>query len=329
MTSSDPSGVTLLIAAASTQLIGELPEIDILVLNAGTIERKPAADHGDEIWERVLEVNLTAPFVLARELGRRMVERGSGKIVFVASLLSFQGGVNVPGYSASKGGDRSGDEGARERVGGKGRERERDRARLHRDRQHRGAASRRDALPRDPRADPRWAMGVRRRISPERSSFSPRRRRTTCMAPSFPSTVDGLHDERPHRAGAHSRQRGRRRASVRGDSCRRPDVGRDHVPDCCGAGGDPPRGEAGRSRSRGGHSSHESAAGRRGRCGGDVRSGPVDKLNDGARCAERRHRVHSRRGDSRRRSITHRLSAAVWSSCFRRRSSAARHSSRQ
>ena len=85
-------------------LIGQLPEIDILVLNAGTIERKPAIDHGDEIWERVLEVNLTAPFVLARELGRRMVERGRGKIIFVASLLSFQGGVNVPGYSASKGG---------------------------------------------------------------------------------------------------------------------------------------------------------------------------------------------------------------------------------
>ena len=86
------------------ELIGELPDIDILVLNAGTIERKPAAEHGDEIWERVLEVNLTAPFVLARELGRRMVERGRGKIIFVASLLSFQGGVNVPGYSASKGG---------------------------------------------------------------------------------------------------------------------------------------------------------------------------------------------------------------------------------
>lgn len=85
-------------------LIAELPEIDILVLNAGTIEREPAVDHGDEIWERVLEVNLTAPFVLARELGRRMVERGRGKIIFVASLLSFQGGINVPGYSASKGG---------------------------------------------------------------------------------------------------------------------------------------------------------------------------------------------------------------------------------
>ena len=85
-------------------LIAALPQIDILVLNAGTIERKPAVDHGDEMWDRVLEVNLTAPFMLARELGRQMVERGRGKIIFVASLLSFQGGINVPGYSASKGG---------------------------------------------------------------------------------------------------------------------------------------------------------------------------------------------------------------------------------
>ncbi len=86
------------------ELLGLLPDIDILVLNAGTIERKPAIDHGDEIWDRVLEVNLTAPFVLARELGGRMVERGSGKIIFVASVLSFQGGVNVPSYTASKSG---------------------------------------------------------------------------------------------------------------------------------------------------------------------------------------------------------------------------------
>ena len=85
-------------------LIERLPPIDILVLNAGTIERKPAAEHGDDIWDRVLEVNLTAPFVLARELGLPMIERGSGKIVFVASLLAFQGGITVPGYAASKGG---------------------------------------------------------------------------------------------------------------------------------------------------------------------------------------------------------------------------------
>jgi 2-deoxy-D-gluconate 3-dehydrogenase len=90
--------------ALAEQLPSETPDLDILVLNAGTIERRAAAEHGDELWDRVLEVNLSAQFVLARELGRRMVERGSGKIVFVASMLSFQGGVNVPSYAASKGG---------------------------------------------------------------------------------------------------------------------------------------------------------------------------------------------------------------------------------
>jgi 2-dehydro-3-deoxy-D-gluconate 5-dehydrogenase len=76
--------------------------VDILVNNAGTISRAPAAEHGDAIWDAVLQVNLTAPFVLTRELGRRMVERGTGKVIFTASLLSFQGGILVPGYTASK-----------------------------------------------------------------------------------------------------------------------------------------------------------------------------------------------------------------------------------
>lgn len=78
--------------------------IDILVNNAGTIRRAPAAEHGDADWDHVLEVNLSAPFVLTRELGKRMIERGGGSVVFVASVLSFQGGINVPGYAASKGG---------------------------------------------------------------------------------------------------------------------------------------------------------------------------------------------------------------------------------
>lgn len=79
-------------------------QIDILVNNAGTILRAPAAEHPDEYWDRVIEVNLSAQFVLTREIGKAMVERGSGKIIFTASLLTFQGGINVPGYSASKGG---------------------------------------------------------------------------------------------------------------------------------------------------------------------------------------------------------------------------------
>jgi 2-deoxy-D-gluconate 3-dehydrogenase len=76
--------------------------IDILVNNAGTIVRAPAAEHPDEAWDRVLEVNLTAPFLLARAIGAGMVTRGRGKIIFTASLLSFQGGITVPGYAASK-----------------------------------------------------------------------------------------------------------------------------------------------------------------------------------------------------------------------------------
>jgi 2-deoxy-D-gluconate 3-dehydrogenase len=90
--------------ALAAEVASDFPGLDVLVLNAGTIERRPAVEHGDELWDRVLEVNLTAQFVLARELGRGMVERGGGKIVFVASLLSFQGGITVPGYAAGKGG---------------------------------------------------------------------------------------------------------------------------------------------------------------------------------------------------------------------------------
>ena len=80
------------------------PVIDILVNNAGTILRAPAAEHSDEYWDTVIEVNLNAQFVLSREIGKDMVERGCGKIIFTASLLTFQGGITVPGYAASKGG---------------------------------------------------------------------------------------------------------------------------------------------------------------------------------------------------------------------------------
>ncbi len=86
------------------KVFAEFPEIDILVNNAGTILRKPAAEHPDEYWDTVIETNLNAQFVLSREIGKRMVERGSGKIIFTASLLSFQGGITVPGYAAAKGG---------------------------------------------------------------------------------------------------------------------------------------------------------------------------------------------------------------------------------
>ena len=82
----------------------ENPRIDILVNNAGTTRRQPAAEHSDEAWDHVIEVNLNAQFILSREFGREMVARGSGKIIFTASLLTFQGGITVPGYAAAKAG---------------------------------------------------------------------------------------------------------------------------------------------------------------------------------------------------------------------------------
>ncbi|KQX35654.1 2-deoxy-D-gluconate 3-dehydrogenase [Devosia sp. Root436] len=80
------------------------PVVDILICNAGTIRRAPAAQHSEADWDHVIETDLTAQFVLAQAIGRKMIERGSGKIIFTASLLTFQGGINVPGYAASKGG---------------------------------------------------------------------------------------------------------------------------------------------------------------------------------------------------------------------------------
>lgn len=81
----------------------DFPRIDILINNAGTIRRAPAAEHSDAYWDEVLTINLDAPFRLARAIGGQMLAQGSGKIIFTASLLTFQGGITVPGYAASKG----------------------------------------------------------------------------------------------------------------------------------------------------------------------------------------------------------------------------------
>lgn len=90
--------------AWTERLAKDFPVIDILVNNAGTILRKPATEYPDEYWDTMMEVNLNSQFVLTREIGKGMVSRGAGKIIFIASLLTFQGGILVPGYSASKGG---------------------------------------------------------------------------------------------------------------------------------------------------------------------------------------------------------------------------------
>lgn len=79
------------------------PKIDILINNAGSILRKPAAEHPDEYWDKIIDINLNAQFVITREIGKQMLANGYGKIVFTCSLLSFQGGITVPGYAASKG----------------------------------------------------------------------------------------------------------------------------------------------------------------------------------------------------------------------------------
>ena len=94
----DPSAV-----AALGARLGARP-IDILVNNAGTIKRAPAAEHPLDWWHEVLRVDLTSPFALTQAVARGMLERGRGKVIFTASLLTFQGGINVPGYAAAKSG---------------------------------------------------------------------------------------------------------------------------------------------------------------------------------------------------------------------------------
>ncbi len=96
----DPATPAALVDAA----VRDLGSVDLLVNNAGTIKRAPAADTTDDDWDQVVNVNLSGVFRMCRAAGRHMLARGRGKIVNVASLLSFQGGLTVPAYAASKGG---------------------------------------------------------------------------------------------------------------------------------------------------------------------------------------------------------------------------------
>ena len=84
------------------QTLAEFGRVDILINNAGMIRRSPAIDFSEEDWQVVIDVNLTSVFRLSQIVGRLMIESGGGKIVNIASLLSFQGGVTVPAYTASK-----------------------------------------------------------------------------------------------------------------------------------------------------------------------------------------------------------------------------------
>jgi 2-deoxy-D-gluconate 3-dehydrogenase len=95
-------------AAVCARLVEETVQhfgtIDILVNNAGTIRRSPAAEHPEEDWKEIIDVNLSSVFRLTQHAGRHMLKRGSGKIINIASLLTFQGGIMVPSYAAAKGG---------------------------------------------------------------------------------------------------------------------------------------------------------------------------------------------------------------------------------
>lgn len=84
--------------------LAEFGRIDILINNAGTIRRAPAVDYSEDDWSTVIEINLSSVFRLSQAVGRLMIEQGGGKIVNIASLLSFQGGITVPAYTASKSG---------------------------------------------------------------------------------------------------------------------------------------------------------------------------------------------------------------------------------
>jgi len=84
--------------------VANFGKLDILVNNAGTIRRAPAVEYSEDDWETVIAVNLSSVFRLSQLAGRHMIERGRGKILNIASLLSFQGGFTVPAYAASKGG---------------------------------------------------------------------------------------------------------------------------------------------------------------------------------------------------------------------------------
>jgi 2-dehydro-3-deoxy-D-gluconate 5-dehydrogenase len=86
------------------ETVEQFGTIDILVNNAGTIKRAPAVEHPEEYWQELIDVNLSSVFRLMQHAGRHMLQRGSGKIINIASLLTFQGGITVPSYAAAKGG---------------------------------------------------------------------------------------------------------------------------------------------------------------------------------------------------------------------------------
>jgi 2-deoxy-D-gluconate 3-dehydrogenase len=87
---------------ALANLVEQVGDIDILLNNGGTIERYPATEFPMDAWDKVIQVNLSALFYLSQQFGTKMIEKGSGKIINIASMLSYTGGITVPAYTASK-----------------------------------------------------------------------------------------------------------------------------------------------------------------------------------------------------------------------------------
>jgi unsaturated rhamnogalacturonyl hydrolase len=141
------------------EAIAALFGLDILVNNAGTIRRAPAEDTSDEDWDAVLDVNLTSVFRLSRAAGRHMLARGHGKIVNVASLLSFQGGIRVPAYAAAKSGLAALTKALANEWAGREVNVNAPRPGVHEDRQHGGASERSGAQPPDSGAHTGRSLG--------------------------------------------------------------------------------------------------------------------------------------------------------------------------
>ena len=169
--------------AATIQLVDQAVEamgkVDILVNNAGIIRRAPAAEHADLDWDEVLEINLSAVFRLCRAAGAKMLARGHGKIVNIASLLAFQGGILVPSYAAAKGGVMQLTKALANEWAGRGVNVNAIAPGYMRTENTKALQEDPVRVPADHRRASRPGAGASRRTWPARSCSSPRRRRTT------------------------------------------------------------------------------------------------------------------------------------------------------
>ena len=186
------------------EVVAKLGGLHILVNNAGIIRRANAIDFTEADWDAVLDVNLKSVFFLSQAAARHMIPNGGGKIINIASMLSFQGGIRVPSYTASKSGIAGLTRLLANEWAGIRHQRERHRARLLRDQQHRGAAGGRQAQRGNPRREfpPGTGEIPGNWAAPPYSS--PPARPTTCTASSCRSTAAGWRADRRYHAALDS-----------------------------------------------------------------------------------------------------------------------------